>query len=158
MSKWIVLSLIAPAIYTCVNFIDKYIVEHKVKDSRGMPIYALIVALIFGTTVWLLSGMPLLNGRNGLLVLSSGFITMLGFALYFFALSKNHTSYIIALLQTTPLFTLILSVLVLDDKLSLLQLAGFALIFSAIIGLSIDRVEKKVKFNSAFYAIIAANI
>ncbi|MDB5169997.1 MAG: hypothetical protein JWN82_393 [Candidatus Saccharibacteria bacterium] len=156
--NWIILSLLAPAIYTVVNFIDKYVVEHKVKDSRGMPIYGTIVALLFGTAAWLIGGMPTLSLQNGLLVLFSGVISMWGFALYFYALSKSQTSYIIALLQTTPIFTLVFAQLFLDEPLNMLQLAGFVIVFAAILGLSIDKVERKIKLGSAFYAIIVANV
>ena len=156
--NWITLSLLAPAIYTVVNFIDKYVVEHKVRDSRGMPIYGTIVAVLFGTSVWLLGGMPTLSGRDGTLILLSGIVSMWGFALYFYALARSQTSYIIALLQTTPVFTLILSQLILDEPLSRLQLAGFVVVFAAIIGLSIDKVERKIKIDKAFWAIIVANI
>lgn len=156
--NWIALSLLAPAIYTVVNYIDKYVVEHKVKDSRGMPIYGTIVALLFGTAVWLIGGMPTLSTQNGLLLLASGMLSMWGFALYFYALARSQTSYIIALLQTTPVFTLILSQIFLDEHLSHLQIAGFVVIFSAILGLSIDKVERRIKLNGAFYAIIVANL
>lgn len=156
--NWILLSLLAPFLYTFVNFIDKYVVEHKVRDSRGMPVYGTIVASIFGTGLWLVTGMPTLDLRNGTLLLLSGAITMQGFALYFYALAKSHTSYIIALLQTTPIFTLIIASLVLHDRLSWQQLVGFFVVFIAVIGLSIDRVERKIKFDKSFYAITFANV
>jgi drug/metabolite transporter (DMT)-like permease len=158
MEKWIVLALLAPALYTMVNFIDKYVVEHKVKDSRGLPIYSMMAAAVFGTSVWLIAGMPILDMRNSLFVLMAGFIAMMGVALYFYALSKSQTSYIVALLQTTPLFTLIFSYALLNERLTLMQFGGFLLIFLAIIGLSYDRSAQKITVGRPFFAILAANV
>jgi drug/metabolite transporter (DMT)-like permease len=155
--NWFILALLAPAIYTVVNFIDKYIVEKKVKDYRGMPIYGSIVALIFGTAVWLLTGMPLLSLRDGLIVITTGILSMYGFALYFNALSKSQTSYIIALFQMMPILSLILSFLVLGEMISLQQLLGFVAVLGSVIALSINKESKGFKIDSAFYLILLAD-
>src|SRR6266487_1569230 len=156
--NWIFLSLLAPLVYTFVNFIDKYIIEHKVKDSRGMPIYAATTAIVFGTGIWLATGLPTLSGRNSLLVLTAGMVLLFAFALYFYALAQSHTSYIVALMQTIPIFTLILSIAIMGDSLNWLQFGGFFLVFAAVIGLSIDRVERRIRITKSFYAITAANM
>lgn len=156
--NWIFLALLAPAIYSVVNFVDKYVVEHKVKDSRGMPLYGAITAAIFGASVWLIAGMPTIHAKNASLLLISGIITMFGFALYFRALEISQTSYIIGLLQTTPVFVLVLSAIFLHESLTLLQFLGFLMIFCAALMLSVDKVEKKIRLTRAFYYIIIANI
>jgi len=156
--NWIWLALIAPAIYTIVLFIDKYVVEHKVKDHRGMPIYGAVTATAFGTLVWLFAGQPILSSRNALLVLASGMLSLWGYAFYFKALSKNHASFVIALLQTTPIFTLALAYLFLHERLSGVQLLGFVLVFGAVVALSIERSDEKFRINSALWLILLANI
>ncbi len=156
--NWITLSLLAPLIYTVVVFVDKFVVEHKVKLSLGMPGYGAISATMFGTIVWLFAGISGVGSKNALLILASGCISMFGFALYFYALAKSQTSYIIALLQTTPLFTLVFSYLLLDERLSTQQLLGFVLVFIAVIGLSVDKVESRLKVDAAFWSILLANV
>jgi bacterial/archaeal transporter family protein len=155
--SWLFLALLAPALDTIVGFIDKYVIEHKLKDSYAAPIYAGITALVFGTIIWSLFGLPTLGIKNGVLLIGSGIIFMWGYALYFHALARSHTSYVIAVLQSTPLFILILSVILLGERLSSVQLLGFILVFTGVMGLSVERVERRVRLNKAFYQIIIAN-
>ena len=117
--NWVVLSLIAPVITALVIFVDKYVVEHKIKDSLGMPVFSATTAFLFGSLVWLVTGTPTLSPYNTFIVLLSGFVSMQAYALYYYALARSHAGYIIATMQTTPIFTLILSALFLHDKLSL---------------------------------------
>lgn len=154
---WIFFALLAPVIYTIVNFVDKYVIEHKVKDGRGMPLYVAVAATVFGTTTWLIAGMPMASARNALLLCLSGAIAMCGFSLYFRAIEFSQASYIIALLQTTPIFVLILSVLLLDEQLVFWQIVGFITVFLAVLGLSASGVGGRVKIDKAFYLILAAN-
>jgi drug/metabolite transporter (DMT)-like permease len=156
--KWVWLALAAPALFTAVNFIDKYVVEHKVKDYRGMPIYGAIAAVVFGTIVWLLAGQPVLSTRNGLLVLSSGVLSIWGYSFYFRALSKNQTSLVVALLQTTPIFTLLLAYILLGERLSPTQVLGFVLVLGAVTAMSVERTDKAYAFSSAFWLILVANV
>ena len=109
MNNWLYLALLAPAVYTVVNFIDKYVVEHKVKDYRSMPIYGSLVGLVVGTLFWIAVGFPLLSFFDAVLVISTGVLTLFGYALYFNALSKSQTSYVIGLFQLIPLITSALS-------------------------------------------------
>lgn len=156
--SWFLLALIAPAIDTVINFVDKYVIEHKLKDSHSMPVYSGIAALLFGTLAWSVFGMPTLSGRNGWILIMAGGLYMFASALYFHALAKSQTSYIVALIQIIPIFILILSYLLLDEPLTPLQLVGFILVFSAVMGLSIDKAQRRVKLTAAFYQIIAADL
>jgi len=156
--SWLFLALLAPSFDTMINFVDKYLIEQKVKDSHSMPIYSGIATLVFGTGAWLVAGMPALSPRNALLVIASGAVAMLGFAFYFHALAKSQTSYVTALLQTTPIFILTLSSLLLGEKLTTVQFLGFSLVLAAILGLSIDKVERKIKLDKAFFQIMAGNL
>jgi|GEM_PF-517858 len=155
---WITLSLLAPAIYACNSFIDKYVLARKINDSRCLPIYSAVAAGILGTAGWAAAGWPTLGQKNDLILLLSGAATLYALALYFYALRKNHTSYIIALLETAPIFTLLLSIIFFGDTLSLWQLVGFFLTLCAVIGLSADKIKGRLRFDHAFFAICAANV
>jgi len=154
---WLFLALLAPALDTIVSFVDKYVVEHKLKDSYSIPVYSGITALCIGTLVWLIFGMPTMTARDSFIFLLSGAIFMWANALFFHAIAKSQTSYIIALLQASPLFVLILSAVLLHEHLSITQVAGFMFVLVAVLGLSIDRVERKVRLSVSFYQIMAAN-
>ena len=128
MPTWVLLSILAPAILTVVNFTDKYILERQIKDYRGFAIFSAIVGLTAGALLWVATGFPTLPLTDGLLVVLTGVLAVFGTALYFQVLSKEETSKVIFLLQLTPVMVLALSVLFLGDKLSLRAFAGFVLI------------------------------
>src|SRR5262245_53014581 len=139
--RWFFLALLAPALDTIIIFVDKYLVEHRVKDSHCMPVYAGIAAATLATTLWLVFGMPTTTASNTCLLLASGFMTVLGLALYFHALFKDDASYINIALQTTPILILIMSAIFLSQPLSPAQLLGFFLVFGAVVGASIEKKE-----------------
>lgn len=66
--SWFWLALLAPAVYATANFLDKYVISEKVQDIRGLPVYSGIIALFFGTILWLFMGMPLLPSRDAVII------------------------------------------------------------------------------------------
>lgn len=158
MNNWFFLALLAPAVFTISNFLDKYILESKVKDYRGVPIYSGIVGLIAGTFFWLIFGQPLLPFFDGLIVIIVGMFTVWAFLFYFKALSSSQTSYVIGLFQLIPVFTLIFSFLSLHEVISLNQFFGFFLILASAILLSYKKQKRKFKFDSSFYYVIFADV
>ncbi len=156
--NWLLPALIAPAIYAANIFIDKYVVEHKVKDSRGVPIYSAITAAVFGTILWLVLGRPILSLHNAMLLLVSGVFAVSALAFYFYALSKSHASYINAVFQMMPVFLLIMALVFLGERLGGWQIAGFFIIFAAVMGLSVEKDNARFKINDAFFAMLVASL
>ncbi|MEK7617181.1 MAG: EamA family transporter [Patescibacteria group bacterium] len=152
--NWLFFALLAPAVYAIVVFIDKYILEKEIKDYRGMPIYSAIIAGIFGTLIWIGTGFPLLSLRDSILIILTGILTIFGLASYFKALSTDEASKVTFLFQMTPIITLVLSFLILGDKISSFQLLGFLLILFSTIGISIEKSSKKLKFSNVFFLIL----
>jgi drug/metabolite transporter (DMT)-like permease len=156
--RWIVLSLLAPAIYAGNSFIDKYVLERKIRHASGMPIYSTAAALVLGTAAWLLAGMPVLGARDGWLLVASGMTTLYALTLYFYALRHNHTSHIITLLQTVPLYTLLLSAVFLGERLNGGQLAGFLVTLCAVMGLTVTKFDRRLRLGRGFWAMAGANL
>jgi len=156
--NWLFPALLSPAVYAVVNFVDKYLIEDKVKDYRGMPIYGGIVGLLFGTLVYFVSGTHLLDSYNAAIILLTGVLTIWGYYFYFQALSRTETSYIISLFQMTPIMTLVFSYLLIGERISTVQYAGFILILFAVFFLSFKREKRLLTFNSTFVSILLTDI
>jgi drug/metabolite transporter (DMT)-like permease len=155
--NWLFIALLAPAIYTVVNFIDKYIVEKHVKDSRGMPIYGTIMGLVMGMIFWVGTGFPTLGFRDTVLSLLTGALTIWGAALYFKAISNENASKIIILFQMTPVIILILSSIFLHDTINAQQFIGFILILAAALAVSSEGKKQKFKLSEAFWLILSVD-
>lgn len=155
--NWLFVALLAPAIYTVVNFIDKYIVEKHVKDSRGMPIYGTIMGFAMGMIFWVYTGFPIIGFRDTMLALLTGALTIWGAALYFKAISNENASKIIILFQMTPMMVLLLSSMFLHDTISIKQFIGFIIILSAALAVSNEGKKQSFKLSSAFWLILAVD-
>lgn len=156
--SWIFFALLAPAVYTVVNFIDKHVVSNEVKDYKGMVIYGTIMGLVVGTFFWIVTGFPTLPLQDTLIILSAGALTIWASALYFKAVSMEDASKIIILFQTMPIFVLILSIFLLKETVSALQIFGFFLILGSAIGIAIEKGQEKFKLSKTFWLVMAVNL
>ncbi len=137
--NWLFYALLSPALYTIVNFTDKYIIEREIPDYRGMPIFTALTGFLTGTIVWVVGGTPLLNMQDSGLILFTGMLTVWGAVLYFTAVPDEAASNLIVLFQMTPVMVLIMSLIFLQESLMPEQLLGFALILAAAVGVSFKR-------------------
>jgi len=150
--NWVILALLAPAIYTIVNFIDKYLVSDAVKDYRAMPVYATIVGLAVGTIFWIISGFPILDPKSAAIVLFTGMLTIWGVPLYFKVMAKEETTTVIILLQTIPVISLILSYILIGETINLKQFLGFMIILTAAGAASASSNKGKIfSLSSSFF-------
>ncbi len=156
--NWLFFALLAPAIYTVTNFIDKYLLESKVKDYRGMPIYSGIAGLIFSLCIWIFHGLTPLSFSDGLLIILTGVFNILALAIYFEVLSKEETSTVIILFQLTPVLNLLLAFLFLGEIITVTQILGFGLVLLATVGASIKFEKKKLKFSKSLIFLLGAEV
>lgn len=154
MNSWIFYALLAPAAYAAINYVDKYLIESKVKDYRGMPLYSAIAGTVFGTVLWIIYGFPLLSFTQGLLVILTGVLSIFALALYFKSLAGEETSIIIILFQLGPVFSLTLSYFLLGEAITPTQLIGFTLILLSVIGVSMKVSKNSIKLTQAFWLIL----
>lgn len=156
--NWFFLALLAPAIYTVNVFLDKYLIEAKIRDYRSLPIFGVIVAIFFIATLSFFEGFGLLNFRNSLLIILTGIVSIWAFSLYLEALIIEEGSMIIILLQLVPIFVLILSFMLLGERLDIKQFIGFGLLIFAAIAASWKKTKTSFKFSRALFFIILADI
>ncbi len=156
MSNWLILALLAPAIAGLINFIDAYALN-QVRDHRGMPIYAAVVAAVFGTAFWLVTGRPVLSVHDGSIMIVAGIFTSYALISYFKALSLTETSLVSILAQVTPVLILGLSFLVHGETLSAGQLVGFIVVLVAVVGLSWKQEEARIRLEPPFYLVLLSD-
>jgi drug/metabolite transporter (DMT)-like permease len=156
--SWIVFALVAPLIFTVVNFIDKLIIEKQVHDPLAMPGFVMLTSFVSGSVLWLLTGSPLLPLGDALLVMFTGALTAVGAAIYFNALSLEETSRIIFFIQLQPVITLVFSYLFLDESISAVQLVGFVLILSGVLALALKDDLRRFSPSRAFWMIVLVDL
>ncbi|MEK7497589.1 MAG: EamA family transporter [Patescibacteria group bacterium] len=148
MSSWVLYSLLGTAIYVIVVFIDKYVLSELIKDYRGMAMYSAIVGLVAGTFLWIITGFPILELKDGFLVILTGILSIFSAAIYFYVVQREHGSKVIFLFQLIPVFVLILAIIFLKEILTFQKFLGFILILIPSLLISSSEEGKlKLKLN-----------
>jgi len=155
--SWLVYALLAPLVFTIVNFIDKLILEKHVRNPFSMPPYIAVMASISGCVLFVATGFPIPPLRDVAIVMFTGVLVSVGALLYYQALSMEETSKIIVLIQIQPVMVLVLSFLLLHETISFLQFIGFVLILGAAITLSAKRGIGGLQFSSVFWMLLIVN-
>jgi len=156
--NWLFLAVSAQIVYTVVVFIDKYILGRAIADYRGMPIYSALIGAVFGVLIWIATGTPTLSLTDSLFVITTGVLTTFGAATYFNALSNYEASKITILFQIQPVITLLLSFLILGERITGMQLFGFVLILLATSVISIEKKLRRFRFSRVFFLILLTDL
>lgn len=156
--SWLLLALLAPAIYSLVVFVDKYIVSKEVKDYQAMPFYSAITGFFAGTLFWIIAGFPLLNLKDTVFVFLTGILTIFSFAAYFKAAATEEASTINILFQMEPVLVLILAFLFLGEHVIGKELLGFMIIFISVFSISIEKRDSKLRLSKAFFLLLLYDI
>src|SRR5262249_46720720 len=139
LMSWLIYALLAPLIFTVVNFVDKLILVKHIRNPNASPPYIGTMAFISGCVLWVITGFPIMQLRYVVIVLATVFLAMFGTLFYYHALSTEDTSTVIVLIQIQPVIVLILSFLLLHETITTIQFVGFVLVLGAAIILSARR-------------------
>lgn len=154
---WMLYGVAAQAVYAAVNHLDSHIVSHRVKGPASLPLYTALVVLAMALAAFVGAGMPRL-GLDGVWLMASGFALMMAYVFYFRAIALGDPAFVSAMFQVNAVFTLGLSRLFLDERLSASRGAGFGLILGAAVALSLERVEGRLRLGRAVAPILAADL
>lgn len=125
--SWVLVALLAYFLLAVANIGDKFLVDNVLKSSKA---YAFVVCflglIVFAAAPWLLEW----PGTNlFFLNLLNGFLFALALWMLYEALIRDEASRVLVLIGgTTPIFSLIFSVIIFKEKFSLSQIVGIAVI------------------------------
>ncbi len=145
--NWILVALLAPFLWAITTFIDKALISRYFKGKTGaLIIYSCLIALPVFILIFLFKPNVIhLNIGTAFFVMINGILIILYLFPYFHALNKADTSSVIPLFQMIPIFTYLLSFLILGETLTLLQIFGGLLIITGAVAISSDFKGKKFK-------------
>jgi len=131
--SWIALAFCGPVLWAVSTHIDKYLVERFFKETG-------VGTLLIFTSLIGLAGLPIIwafvdvfsIGTTGVIVTSvSGLLYMTAMYFYLRALQQEEATTIAPLFQTSTLFTYAIAYVVLHESLTMLKLAGGALVMAS---------------------------
>lgn len=139
--NWILITLIAPLLWSILNHTDKYLISNYAQKSGvgGLIVYSSLFAFFVLPVAYIVdkSVFSITFIQAGSLIISGVFISV-SILLYLYALQKDEASNVVALWFLIPVIAYILGIIFLGEYLTPIKILGALItIFGAII-LSID--------------------
>ena len=141
---WYLFAAATPTLYSFTNFIDKFLIEKKIKDPIAITALACIASGFIGILVGIVTGFTNLGiGQIGILIFA-GILLTFYLIPYFEAMKTEDASTVVPLFQFIPIFTLILSTIILKESLAVKQIFGLLLVVGAGLFISADKIRGKI--------------
>lgn len=155
--NWLILALASTFLFGATNFIDRFLVEKRIKDPFFVSIIGGIAAMIAAVIVLGIRGFPTVPIGDIAILLFGGFASIIALVPWYKAIKIDDTSRVVPYFQLIPVVVLVLSYVLLDEQLTRNQLIGFALIIGGGLSLSIERPSKELfKIRKSFWYILAS--
>lgn len=154
---WVFLALIAAFFWAWANILDKVLRTKYLKDSIALTASFGIYSIIFSFILFLFIGMPSIPFWNFSAALIAGVIIIFIVILYIKALSIEETSRVIPLWHLSPLFTLILAVIFLNEILTMLRYTAFVFILLGGILISTRKIGSAFHISPAVYFMLLSS-
>ena len=151
------IALIPPFLDSIAVYVDKFLLSKFDINSTIITIYSGFFAFLTGLIILIFTGYSPVDTKSAAIIFLSGFLGIFYLFAYFKALTYDEGSRVGALFQFIPVMVLILSFLLLGEKLLFKQYVGASFIIAAGFLLSIQRLETGIfRVNKAFWFMLLA--
>lgn len=156
---WLIFAIAAPFLYGISNFLDKFLIEKKIKDPLFLTIIGGTAMFLTGLLILLLRGLAPLGLISAAVLLAGGALSQVFLLPYYKAIALDDVSRISPIFQVIPVLVFIFSYFLLGETLSARQLIGFIMILAGGIIVSIEKASKGIfKMRKAFWWALLASI
>lgn len=155
---WILFALAAPALYAASSFIDKYVIDKHVKSFATLTILGGCVALPFSFAIFAARGFPVYSLGQTALIILAGMCMELALLPYYKAISLDDVSAVVPTFQIIPVLLLLLSYVVLGERLTVEQFIGFWIIVIGAFLLSRESGRKLFAIKRSFGWVLLASM
>lgn len=138
---WYIFAAATPAFYSFSNFIDKFLIEKKIKNPVLMTAISGLVSGLIGILIGLIVGFKNIGFIQIGLIIFAGILLIFYLLPYFEAMKIEDASRVVPLFQFIPVFTLILSSVFLKETLTNKQIVGLVLVVVSGFLLSVKKIE-----------------
>jgi len=156
--SWLILSLAAVFIWTFVNIINKFLLEHKIKNVSFITFTSGMITLVLFTSASLILGKINFSSIIVTIAFAGGAFYSLAVWLYYAALQKEEVSRLVPMFAMNSIFVAILAFFFLSEKLFWHSYLGIILIVTSAVLISQKEHKLKIKLSIAFLLTLFATI
>ncbi len=154
---WLALSILSSVFFALSNVIDKQIVGRYLRNPAACVFLAVCFDTLFALLIAVATGFVFQPSRYLLAAVLAGVVYVAEVLIYFFSIKNENVSMVIAILMSSPLYTLLLAVLFLGERVSVAQAAGIILIVAGSIAVSVRKDENKRMVSAMLLPSVAAS-
>jgi len=155
--EWVVFALLCPAFWGLNNVFYKFLMAKKFQSYFSMVSYLIFIDLIFAGIICSLNPVSFYF-PSVLFAMGIGFMPLLAFWFYSKALMVEEISRITPLFQFIPIFVVLLSVIFLNEILSVQRYFGVTIIIIASILISYRNSKSGKSLSSALKFMIPFSV
>jgi len=156
---WFIFALMAPAFFSASNFVDRFLVEKRIKNPAILTILDAFFILAVGLLVLAAIGFPIFSLSQTVLIILAGMLIGIGLFPYYAAIAIDDPSRVVTYFQTIPVFVLALSYIFLHEALLPNELLGFAAVVLGAFILSIKKFDRHFfKLRRSFWYMMIASL
>ncbi len=143
---WILVALVSASTLAVVNLTDKRLLDHHLPNLSTL--YAWVA---FGLLLYIIGAIAIFGVPNDtspayvIAAIASGLALGIGYALLFVGLKVGEASRAVAIAQIYPIFVAILAVLLLEERLSLMQWASIVLVVLGTMSISLPNFPRSLR-------------
>jgi len=154
---WIYFVVLAALAYTAADFLDKFLVDKKVKVPIVLPIFIRAASAIPLLFVALFVGFSLPSQHFLPWIVLAGVFSTAGVVLFYKALQSGEASRVLPLYQFIPVFVLFLSFLFIGEVLGFFAYVGFVVIIIGGLVISAKSLSKLFKVERVFWLVVLSS-
>ncbi len=157
--SWIIYTIFGVLLFSITNYVEKFIIDKKIKEPLFLAITSGPTYLIFAIAIFLFAHINPVTFVQFAALISSGIFLILYLLPYYTALKSEETSRLIPLFEFVPIFVLIFSFIFLKEKLEIKELVGFAFILTGGIGISLKKFDLGIfALRKSFFLLILSSL
>jgi len=143
MFEWLILALVAAAMWGLVNVVDKIIVEKHIRNPLIYLVFSGVYGLIPAIFMIGITGLQPTSLIIIILSMLTGFILIAYTYLYFKALQYSDTAVVVSLLQMIPIFSLIWGFIFFNEIFNIVTYIGIFLVLFGVTIISLPHNKEK---------------
>src|SRR3989338_3887502 len=128
MNSWLLFALLGPLCWGLGNVLDSVLLRKYVQSNTAMTWYLGVSRIPLIVVMILITGFAIPSLHAAWWMFFSGFIWIAAYLFYYRAMEYEDPSHIVLLMQSMPIFTLLIAVTFFNERLGVAQLIGFLLI------------------------------
>lgn len=158
--NWFFIALITPIAHAAVNHLDKHLLSKYFKGGHvgSLVLFSALFAAVALPVIYFMDpGVLSVKTSDVLLLIFNGFLLVLAYICYFYALNKDEASFVAPLFQLIPVFGFILGYFFLGETLTRQEIIGaLVIIFGAVI-LSLELTGGSIKVKKVVILLMIAS-